>query len=105
VHMTRRATQYATHPPYERDSQVMLAPAADLEVLDGGYILPPRLLLSALGAIVVLLVVWWIRERRMGAQRREMRDLHALIEDIVSASAPSEIADKLATVLPTVTQA
>ena len=105
VQITGLATQYATHPPYDRDFQVMLASAADLEVLDGGYILPPRLLLSALGAIVVLLGVWWIRERRMGAQRREMRALHALSEDIISASAPSEIADKLATVLPTVTQA
>jgi len=63
------------------------------------------LLLSALGAIAILLGGWWIRERRLGAQRRSVRAFHALSEDIIAASSPSAIAEKLTAVLPEVTRA
>ncbi len=48
---------------------------------------------------------WWIRERRLGAQRRGMRVLHALSEDIIAASSPAEIAEILAARLPEATRA
>jgi signal transduction histidine kinase len=48
---------------------------------------------------------WWIRERRLGAQRRAMRALHALSEDIIAASSPAEIAEILAARLPEATRA
>jgi signal transduction histidine kinase len=68
-------------------------------------VLPAPLLLSALAAIVLLLCVWWIRERRLNAQRRSMRAFHALSEAIIAAASPGEIAEKLMRVLPTITQA
>jgi signal transduction histidine kinase len=48
---------------------------------------------------------WWIRERRLGAQRRSMRVLHALSEDIIAASSPSQITEILAARLPEATRA
>lgn len=61
-----------------------------------------------LGAVVILALLaggWWIRERRLGAQRRAMRALHGLSEDIIAASSPSEIAEILAERLPEATRA
>lgn len=65
----------------------------------------PLMFLVAAGAIAVLLVVWWIRERRMRTQRQSMRVFHALSEQIISAASASEIAEKLVNVLPTVSHA
>jgi signal transduction histidine kinase len=63
------------------------------------------LLLGALGAIALLLGGWWLRERRLGKQRRSVRAFHALSEDIIAATSPARIAEKLTTVLPEVTRA
>ncbi len=67
--------------------------------------LPPWFLLTLLAIVVVLLLAWWTREQRLGAQRRSMRSFHALSEAIIAAANPSEIADQLAEVLPTISQA
>jgi signal transduction histidine kinase len=63
------------------------------------------LLLGVLAAVALLLGGWWIRERRLGAQRRSVRAFHALSEDIIAATSPAGIAEKLAAVLPEVTRA
>jgi signal transduction histidine kinase len=60
---------------------------------------------AALSALGTLLGAWWFRERRVTEQRRVLRALHSLSEDIIAADAPGEIAEKLSTVLPTVTRA
>ncbi|MBZ5636380.1 MAG: GAF domain-containing protein [Acidobacteriia bacterium] len=70
-----------------------------------GSILPVPLLLTGVAVLAVLAGGWWIRERRLGAQRRAMRALHALSEDIISASSPAEIAEILAARLPEATRA
>src|SRR5258706_10826770 len=60
---------------------------------------------AATGLIAVLLVVWWLRARRVRAERESMGAFYKLSEQIISAEAPQEIAEKLASVLPTVTSA
>jgi len=70
-----------------------------------GSILPAPLLLGIVGILGLLACGWWIRERRLGAQRRSMRALHALSEDIIAASSPAEIAEILAARLPEATRA
>src|ERR1700687_3255489 len=67
--------------------------------------MPAALLLGALGAAALLAVVWRARRRRLSAQRRSMRAFHSLSEDIIAARSPAEIAQKLAAVLPSITQA
>lgn len=73
-------------------------------VVDGS-LLQAQLLFGALAVLAVLSVGWWLRERRLGAQRRAMRTLHALSEDIIAASSPAEIAEVLAARLPDATRA
>jgi len=63
------------------------------------------LLLTAAAVLALLAGGWWIRERRLGAQRHAMRALHALSEDIIAASSPAEIAEILAARLPEATRA
>jgi GAF domain-containing protein len=63
------------------------------------------LLLGAAAVLALLAGGWWIRERRLGAQRRAMRALHALSEDLIAASSPAEIAEILAARLPEATRA
>ena len=104
VRLRGLATQYSLEPPHDRAFQLILPSPEDLEVLETASTVPPFLLLGTLGFIALLLAVWWIRERRMGAQRRSMRVFHALSEEVISAASPSEIAEKLATELPTVTR-
>ena len=70
-----------------------------------GFIPPAPLLLGAAAVLALLAGGWWIRERRLGAQRRAMRVLHALSEDIIAASSPAEIAEILAARLPEATRA
>jgi len=67
--------------------------------------LPTPLLLGAVAVLALLAGGWWIRERRLGAQRRSMRVLHALSEDIIAASSPAEITEILASRLPEATRA
>ena len=73
-------------------------------MLDGSIPAAP-LLLGAAAVLALLAGGWWIRERRLGAQRRAMRALHALSEDIIAASSPAEIAEILAARLPEATRA
>jgi K+-sensing histidine kinase KdpD len=68
-------------------------------------VLPPYLLLTALGAGALLLGVWWLRSLRIEAQRRSMYAFHKLSEEIIAAGSAEEIAEKLSTVLPGITQA
>jgi K+-sensing histidine kinase KdpD len=58
----------------------------------------------ALTAILTTLI-WWRRERRLQAQQASQRILHGLAENIIAALTPAAIAEKMATVLPSVTQA
>jgi K+-sensing histidine kinase KdpD/CheY-like chemotaxis protein len=77
-----------------------------IEMMVGdGSILPASLLLSAVAILALLAGGWWVRERRLREQRRAMRELHALSEDIIAASSPAQIAEILAARLPGATRA
>lgn len=105
VRVTGLASQYSPIAPHERFFQVLLASPDAVAVVEKRSLLPPFLLLTSLGAITLVLAIWWIREKRMAAQRRSMRALHALSEEIIAADSPAEIASRLAAVLPEVTKA
>ena len=70
-----------------------------------GLIQPAPLLLAAAAVLALLVGGWWIREYRLGVQRRAMRALHAMSEAIIAASSPAEIAEILAARLPEATRA
>lgn len=55
--------------------------------------------------VTLTAVAWWLRERRVREQHEHQRLLHRLAEDVIAAPTPSVIAEKLATILPAITQA
>ena len=98
-------TQYAAQPPFNGDFQIMLASPGDLKVSGTGLSQMPLLIVVGLGLGAILGALWWRHGRRVSAQHRAMRTFHTLCEEIIAAPSPSEIADKLMTVLPSITQA
>jgi signal transduction histidine kinase/CheY-like chemotaxis protein len=105
VRLTGLATQYAPEGPSDRSYQIMLGSAADVEVIESASRVPLFLFLGGLAVAGGLLTIEWIRRRRLGTQRRSLRAIHALSEDIIACRSPRDIAQKLVTVLPTVTRA
>ncbi|MEO5923997.1 MAG: GAF domain-containing protein [Bryobacteraceae bacterium] len=49
---------------------------------------------------IYFLVMWWLRTQRLNQQRQATRALYALSEEVIAASTPSGIAEKLADALP-----
>ena len=64
---------------------------------------PLQIVILVLGA--VLAGTWWARKQFRESQRQTMRAIHTLSEHIIGAASASEIAENLADVLPTITQA
>ena len=69
-------------------------------------VVPAVLINPALGLTVVVcaagFLLWWARERRLAQQRRRLRALYRLSEEIVSARSPADIIRILKTTLPRV---
>lgn len=104
VSATGLVTEYAPRPPFNGDFQIMLAAPGDVKVSGSGSPLGLLLMVAVLTAAVVL-GLWWLRDRRLTEQHVAMRTFHALCEQIIAAPSPSEIAEKLMAVLPSITQA
>src|SRR5438270_13177330 len=68
-------------------------------------LMPPYFWLGLLVLIALLVGVWWARTQYVGAQRRSMRAFYSLSEEIFAAPSPTEIAEKMAAILPSITQA
>ncbi len=67
--------------------------------------LPVRVSIGLALAAALTALAWWRRERRIHAERASQHILHSLAEDIIAAPTPAAIAEKMAKVLPSVTQA
>jgi len=72
---------------------------------DVDTMLPVRVWIGAAGAATLIALAWWRRERRIRVEHATQRIVHGLAEDIITALTPAAIAEKLATVLPSVTKA
>jgi len=106
VRLTGLVTEYSLEPPHNDGFQLMLRSAGDVQPMPAPVSLAlPMWMLAGCGAIGLIVLLWSLRERRLGAARESMRAFHSLSEEIISAASPAEIAEKLASVLPSVTQA
>jgi signal transduction histidine kinase/CheY-like chemotaxis protein len=99
------ASQYCPLPPYDRYFQVLINDPSAIAMVHRGALIPPFLFLTAVGGLTLILAVWWLREHRMAAQRKTMRSLNSLSEEIIASSCPSEILKKLANVMPQISGA
>ncbi len=100
IQVTGLAMQKSPLPPYDASFQVLVPDAKSVVLLGRGTLIPASLLAIAIAAICLIMAVWWLRERRIGAQRRAMRSVNTLSEEIVAAVSPSEILGKLADAMP-----
>jgi signal transduction histidine kinase/CheY-like chemotaxis protein len=105
VRLSGIAMQYSLEPPHDSGFEILLDAPEDVEVLPSASMSPLLVITGIFGGLIVAATLWWIRAQRQGTQRRSMRAFHALSEEIISAASPAEIAEKLFSVLPTVTQA
>jgi signal transduction histidine kinase/CheY-like chemotaxis protein len=100
IRVTGIASQYCTLPPYDRYFQIMVPSPAAVTLLERGWVIQPPVLLASLILAAALALIWWFRENRMGALRKQMRLLNALGEEVISASSPVEVLRRLTSTLP-----
>ena len=65
----------------------------------------PSFWLGLLALVAGVVCAWWIRAQSIGAHRRAMHAFYSLSEEIFAAASVAEIAEKLTTTLPAITQA
>jgi len=58
-------------------------------------VIPPVFLVSALVFAAAVLGIWWAREQRMAAQRRRIRVLNTLGEEVFTSANPADLLRKL----------
>ena len=105
IRVTGIANQYCALPPYDQFFQVLIPYPSSIDTLDKSWMIPPPFLLASLMIAVGLLAIWWFRERRMSALRRQMRFLNALGEEVIGATSPAEILRRLELTLPELSNA
>src|SRR5689334_10645182 len=60
---------------------------------------------SLVAMVALVVIVWWAWRRQLDAQHRSMRAFYTLSEHIFAAHSAAEIAEKLASSLPSILQA
>ena len=95
VRATGIASQYCPVPPYNRWFElVMPSPAAAVRI-GGGFVFDWTALGAILGLGLLICGAWWLRERRMKAQREMLEAVHQLGEEIPGLSSTAEILKRI----------
>ncbi|HEY1340128.1 MAG TPA: GAF domain-containing protein, partial [Bryobacteraceae bacterium] len=94
------AFQYCPYPPYNRMYELLVSSAGDIVQLERSWFVPPLVLLGALGVIALTGLFMWSRERRLRSQRERLRKTYQLGEEILGASTPEAILERLRESLP-----
>ena len=105
IRVTGISSQYCTLPPYDQYFQVLIPNPSAVTILERGWMIQPPVLLGSLLLAGSLLAIWWFRESRMSALRRQMRLLNALGEEVIRATSPAEILRRLTLSLPALSNA
>ena len=100
VRVTGIAAQYCPLPPYNRFFEVVIPSDDTVTVLSKRWLVSPELFAVSLASLVFALGVWWMRERRMSAQRNMVRVFYSLGEAMTGAASSADALKKLASVLP-----
>jgi signal transduction histidine kinase len=105
IRVTGIASQYCTLPPFDRYFQILIPSPASIAVVERGWAIQPPVLLASLILAIALACIWWFRERRMAAQRKQMRLLNLLGEQVIGATSSTEILRRLMLNLPALSDA
>jgi signal transduction histidine kinase/CheY-like chemotaxis protein len=105
IRVTGIAHQYWPVEPYNRGFQLVIDNPGQVVLLQRSWVIPPGTVLYLLVMFLISAGVWWMRERRMGAQRRALHDMMALSEKVLSSSSTGEISRKVQAELPDILNA
>lgn len=100
VRVTGIASQDCPLPPYNRFFEVVIPSDDTVTLLSKRWLVSPELFAVSLASLIFALGVWWMRERRMSAQRNMVRVFYALGEEMTGALSSADALKKLANVLP-----
>ena len=96
IRVTGLSSIYSPIPPHDRFFQVVAAGPGAIEMVRQGWMVPPWVIgYVLLTGLLAGGLIWW-RERLLGAQRRTLRGIMSISEDVLDASSPSEIVERLA---------
>ena len=104
IRATGVVEQSCPQPPFNCGYRILVEDGAATTLLEKASPMPSGLLVAAVLAIAFLLVLWWVRERRMSLQGRELRLLNQLVEEVIAAASPADILKKLNAALPLISE-
>src|SRR5205085_1848002 len=95
VRVTGIAAQHCMLPPYDHSYQVVLPGPSSLVLLEKAWMFSPSMILVAGLVIMVVLGLLSLRERYILKQRRTLRGLNVVGEEVIGSALPAEIVRKL----------
>jgi GAF domain-containing protein len=99
VRVTGVASQYCSRPPFDRYFQVVVTSDDAVVLVQKRWLIAPETFAFCVGALALALAFWWMRERRMSAQRRMVRTFYSLGEQMTGASTAGDIVHRVKAVL------
>ncbi|HWR53054.1 MAG TPA: GAF domain-containing protein, partial [Bryobacteraceae bacterium] len=99
VRITGVASQYCPLPPFDRYFQIVVTDDEAVVLVQKRWLIAPETFAFCLGALALALAFWWMRERRMSAQRKMVRTFYSLGEQMTGASTASDVVHRLRAVL------
>ncbi len=100
IKATGIASQYCPLAPFDRSFEIVAAGDGAVVLVGQRWLISPQWFGALLAFIAFLLGLWWVRERRMTAQRNMVRTFYSLGEDVIGITSPLEVLQRLSAALP-----
>src|ERR1700678_2602271 len=106
VEVTGIVAQYSPRPPYNHGFEILVNSPANVlrkeRSLERSLYLPPLVIGSGLGVVLLVAFFIWSRERRLRSQRERLRQTYQLGEEILGASSAEAVLKRIAEALPSI---
>lgn len=100
VRITGLVSQDAAAEPFDGNVRLVIRGVDAVTLTEREWLIAPQSLVTAALTLLVTAGLWRRRERRVAAQRRAIRALNALSEEVIGAGSARDILKKLQGVLP-----
>jgi len=88
-------SQYCPFPPFNRSFQMVLRSDEEIVLLRKRWLISPEWFAVSIAFLAVALGLWWMRERRMSAQRTMVRTFYSIGEEVIGVASPAETLRRL----------
>jgi GAF domain-containing protein len=102
VEATGIASQFSPRPPYNHGFEILVNSPANVVRKDRSLFLPPIVIMSGLGVVLIIAFFLWSRERRLRGSRERLRKTYQLGEEILGASSAEAVLKRIAETLPSI---